>query len=279
LGRQEGEKLSDFQRRGKLLPYLINRERQERQLAKAIQAHPDRSRPLLCFIHGNDNECQDKFIDRLPETILSREEPRNGIKIYPFSCSGMVRHANELHDHILDSLGEILLNKLGAQPEEIAQAIVREQRVVLLYMSLSTKYWKAVGGMEFIQNFLQFWVNWPHLPTQNHLVIICLNFHYEEIEKRFFWHDWFNKPTLNQEIRQVFNEQLESILQQYQLNGVVLPELNSLEQEDVKNWARKYLRECYDEIILQIRELFSSSEHQIPMEQLVKHLKQIQQEC
>ena len=275
--------MSDFKWRGQLLPYLINRERQERKLTNAIQAHSDKSRPLLCFIHGNDNECQDKFIEKLQAVILPGLEPesnRNSIKASRFDCGDNIDpHIEELHDSMRFSLGKKLLNNPYAQLEEIAQAVVREQRLVLLYTSMYTKDWQDAGRIKLFKHFIQFWANWPHLPTQNYYLIICISFHYTAIEKYPFWYDWLKKPTLNQEIRQAFNEQIEKILQQHQVNGVILPELNSLEIKHVKIWAEEYLRECKDEIIPQIQKLFSSSEHRIPMGQLVEHLKQIQQEC
>ena len=168
--------MSDFKRRSKLLFYLVNRNEQERKLTNAIQAHSDKSQPLLCFIHGNDNECQDKFIDRLREIILPRLEPESncsGIKASSFNCGDNIApHIEEFHDSIRFSLGKNLLNNPCAQLEEIAQTVAREQRLILLYTSWYTKDWQDAGRIKLFEHFIRFWANWPTLPTQNYYLII-----------------------------------------------------------------------------------------------------------
>lgn len=258
---------------GQLLPYLVNRGIQESQLRKAIVNHHDKQLPLLCFIHGNNNQSSDKFIERLEKHFLPTFEPQNtSVKRYFLNIE--INHVAEINDELLDCLGAKILNLRPVTLDKIAQTIAQEPGPVLIETILYTSDWVNCEGIRLIEEFIKFWGDWPRLPAQNYLILICLRFCYLEIEKPTRWLRFLKPKSINQEIKQYF-ENLDNILESLQMNGVVLSELGSITLEQVEKWVENYLRECSDIIIPKIREWFSSPGHQIPMEQLALHLKQL----
>jgi hypothetical protein len=264
-----------------LLPYLINRKDQILKLGRAIQKHQDKRRPLLGFIHGHEDECGDMFLMRLEQEFLPKLDPtynRYGIKIYRFDCD-IFYHKNELHEKMLTSLGEQVCDDLFASREKIAQVIAQQRCLVLLHTNMCSKDWQRGKGIDVIHGFIEFWEQWPNLPTQNHLLLVCLFFNYQQSLEKNYWLRFLKRPTLNQQVRESF-EKLR--LELPETIGIVLPELKSIEREQVENWARLYAGNFCDlnEFIQEIRTTFAKQAHQsMTMTTLVYELKRFLQQC
>jgi hypothetical protein len=267
----------------RFLPYRVNREKQEQTLAEAIQTHsehPDnKQRPLLCLIHGNEDECSDMFVELLEENALRKIAPRqtqNGIKRYTFSC-GNFNNINELHKNILTGLGKVLCHNLFASHAEIVKAIGQQkQKVVMLYTSLCSEDWQH--EINILHGFLKFWTDLPALPP-NHLLLVCLSFNYQKNYEITLLKRLFGKKSTNQEIRKAF-QNLE--FNDFQVSGVVLPELESMSHRIVQDWARMYASEYCDIDVLykEIKKnIFTSDGQKIAMEPLAVQLKQILNNC
>ncbi|MEM9449285.1 MAG: hypothetical protein AAGA75_12230 [Cyanobacteria bacterium P01_E01_bin.6] len=68
------EELNKLPKVPPLLPYLPDRTEQEYELGKAIQnlmVRP-RQQPLLCIVHGDEQQSHDQFLDRLQKVSLPR---------------------------------------------------------------------------------------------------------------------------------------------------------------------------------------------------------------
>ncbi|MDY6992152.1 MAG: hypothetical protein SVR94_06030, partial [Pseudomonadota bacterium] len=261
------------------LPYLVNRKDQILKLGRAIQEHQDKRRPLLCFIHGHEDQCGDLLLTRLEQEFLPKLAGiEHGIKIYRFDCD-IFHNKNELHEKMLTSLGEQVCDDLFAPQEQIAYVIAQQRCLVLLHTHMCSKDWQRGKGINIIHSFIEFWAQWPRLPTQNHLLLVCLFFDYQSSLEKKPWLNIFNKPTVNQQIRASF-EQLG--LKLPQTTGVVLPELTSIEREQVENWARLYVDRFCDpnELIREIRTIFTQNAHQsMTMTTLVYELKRCLHQC
>ncbi len=81
--------------------------------------------------------------------------------------------------------------------------------------------------------------------------------------------------TKSETFRQLENENL---LDKFGINGVVLPELMSIEKEDVEAWAIEHLRSVWDIVRPKIDTLFKSPDETIPMCDLAIRLREILEE-
>jgi len=320
-----------------LLPYLLNRDEQIFKLREAIEAHKNMQSPLLCFIHGDEYQCSDKLIDRFAFQVLGGIQPKyftfpngfensgkvdkpaifNGIDLYnllkKWHPNKSDEEQQEFSKKILANLDFRLkmgkLDKLDHQEPsipslaEIAKQIAdkQEKSSVLLYTTIITDDWQHCGQRDIIHQFIDFWANWPSLPNQNHLLVVCLCFNYLNTEK-MTWFKRFGSRSINQTIRARLKElnspknskvlpELLSIKRTHvedlvrsdmnkcldDLMPHILPELLSIKRTHVEQLVRLYMNKCLDDLMPHIRELFSTSE-KIAMEPLAFQLKKLFQE-
>jgi hypothetical protein len=181
---------------------------------------------------------------------------------------------------MLADLGERLCHDTFASIEEVAQAVMHEQRLVILSTNFCYQDWQRGKGINMIHGFLDFWEDWPNLVNQKHLILVCLTVNYQTNAKISLLRRLFKTSSPHQEIREAFAN-LEKNLNRP--NVVVLPELVSVEQQQVENWARVDAQECcdnVDEILLKIQELFKKRATQrMAMQPLAVELKKMLREC
>ncbi|MDM8557681.1 hypothetical protein [Candidatus Parabeggiatoa sp. HSG14] len=260
-----------------LRPHLPNRRPQERQLGKAIQTHHDKQRPLLCLIHSNECQCSDSFVDRLAKYYLPTVIHGDGITSHFIHCD-FSEDIDDLHQDISEELSLKLLGKRFVSDSEIVDAIVNERNPIILHSDMCTKNWSRCGGIKVIQNFIEFWAKLELPPTHRHLLLICLYFNYKDI-KQSRLKSWLQKKSINDQIREKFkNLEKENFLEKFGINGIVLPELTSIEKEDVEAWAREHLRSVSDIVRPKIDNLFKSPDETIPMCDLARKLRKILEE-
>jgi hypothetical protein len=258
-----------------LLLYLPNRVQQEIVLAKAIQTHNDVYSPLLCLIHGNEEQCSDMFLERLRRESLPDiipEQAHLGIDLEPIFCDTF-QDSKELHHNMLASLGKTFIGNVCSTRDEVAQAIAQRQCPLILYVSMSTQDWKLDNKINIFQWFTDFWNTWQSSPRQKYLLLVCLSFHYhdEPTKKRALLKRFLREKSVNQQIREaVINLNLENP------NLKPLPELLSIGKTHVEQWAGQYInKDCHHNLKPHIRELFKPPDKKIAMEPLAHQLKLI----
>jgi hypothetical protein len=263
-----------------LLPYMVNRREQLLTLGKAIRAHHNRSCPLLCLIHGDEDECSDMFLERLKQEFLYQvleKDTHNDMESY--SLWGIFNDVDRLHEKMQVSLGEQLCNNPFASLDEISHVVVRKRCPVIFSADVSSKNLQRGEGIKTIHDFINFWAKWPTFLQQDHLILVCLFINYKkDFEKINFFKRIFGISSINQKIRKALNT-LE--LNSFQDNYIVLlPELQSIEKHQVIEWAKVYARDfCNVEVLTkEIHKIFTSADH-IAMEPLVFQLKKILERC
>lgn len=263
-----------------LLPYLVDRKDQELKLGRAIQAHRNKSHPLLCLIHGHEEECGDMFLERLEKDSLPRlvpEQMQQGIKTVRFDCD-VFHNIDELQEKMLASLGEQLCDNLLASLDDIIQGITQLRCPLILHTDMCSKDWQRGQGADLIHGFVKFWNDWPRLEIHRYLTLVCLSFNYQDLEETKGWlKRWFNRsePSINEEIRLTFSQLAFD-------NFIVLPELQSVEKEQVESWAKMYANKVCDvnDLIREIRAYFENyPESKITMAKLAYELKRILPAC
>jgi hypothetical protein len=287
------------------LVYLANRQPQKERLQKTIETyqHSNEKRPLLCLIHGNENE-YGNFI----KCLLNDTSPLNYKYFYQFfrkvkpiniNCSieNTCATVDELHQEILMRLVE---SKINAAPEKkaIAEKLAQKNQPVIVYTRIWTDHLKNWGDKQktLIDGFIEFWADWPTIHAQRHLFLVFLSFHYQD--KNHYQDkkspvfsrikDMFRRQKATdlmiQERFKTLDERFATITDSFKHKGiyaVVLPQLKSVEWLSIPAWIEdyeKYLKIFYHDtyaLECQIKELLYKDNKPIPMDELAPKLKKI----
>ncbi|MCP4698367.1 MAG: hypothetical protein GY862_16165, partial [Gammaproteobacteria bacterium] len=128
-----------------ILPYLVNRQEQDKKLDKAIAAHPNWQTPLICVIHGNDADCPDSFLDRLCTLPLRiRSHSHRGVAVTRCDCMDFSSR-EALHDEMRRNLSYKLHDKSDAGNKEIALALAEKSRPVIVWTQIYTSDLQTCG--------------------------------------------------------------------------------------------------------------------------------------
>ena len=102
-----------------------------------------------------------------------------------------------------------------------------------------------------------------------YLVMVCLSFQY--LKGRGLK---YKIPQLdpNRKIRKLFSDMQSSMVDQYNVSGIVLPELKPVPRNDVMIWAKEYVTDECGDLLPKIRELYKKQKA-LPMEVLAERLK------
>jgi len=228
-----------------LLPYSPDRDKQiwvlRDAIKKRVEKCPDKHRPLLCLIHGDESQCHGKLVERF--IFDSKIMPKQVSETRP-----KFLHLPQISDDLRERISAGLKDLPDMSP--------------ILYSEIYTEDWQYYEKTDIIRDFIEFWANFD---TPKHLLLVCLCFNYrrENFLTSIFHH------YKNYKIRCIFKT-----LESEQPDVVVLPELLNIEKRDVENWARIYLENHFYEINPRIRDLFSKRK-KIPMESLASQLAPI----
>jgi hypothetical protein len=160
-----------------ILPYLCDRSDQEDMLEIALgQEGGKRRRPFVCVVHGDEDECHDKFRERLQQFSLprffdvdtSQLSIRAGMLKWPSPTITRQAAQEILRKH----LAERLTGRRTASIEEVTEEISRSTAPVMVYSHLSSEDWHK-GVSQMIEAFMTFWDSFPDLPLGARL-ISCL---------------------------------------------------------------------------------------------------------
>jgi inactive STAND len=281
-----------------LLPYLVNRSKQEYELEKGIKKLVEKApiSPLICIIHGDEFQSHDKFLERLHKVSLPKFLGQDSIKQYHLPSPPKLKNSHEFSDYLRNKLADIVIQRSSASLEEI-NAFFNECTIpILIHTHLLTE---QLQKQEFstLHNLLNFWHTWPIQIEQN--LIICIFIKYQIKRKNqtknsdiislfFSFVNYFFKQYRYQRVNQKIYQHIETLsLSNFEkfnrLSGLVLPELTGVNRGEVEDWVRmEYTQNVIgeamaDKLIKEIRELFHKWEEQnssntIPMDDLADNL-------
>jgi hypothetical protein len=221
-----------------LLPYLCDRSEQEYQLGEAVRTHRAAGGgPLVCVVHGAEDQCQEEFLEQLRHVSLPRmlglDRDRGFIKDYLVDCPSAFHDADSFRRRVLNKLASRVLDQGMATAEELAAEIAGQRGPVLIQAHLLTDDWTC-GGPALIDGFLGFWADWPEAASK-HLLLILLVVTYQQGEGL----GWLRRRSQRRA-----NQQLRAYLRALDVAavtgvpGLVLDELLGVIQKDAENWAR-----------------------------------------
>jgi hypothetical protein len=282
-----------------ILFYLPDRKQQKEGLKKAIKAYQaqysdKKQRPLLCLMHGNDNE-YGNFIkclleDFLPNNNVLSEYFRNGLLEIELLIEEF-HTVDKLHQEIL----QVLENKINAKPEKeaIAHQLARERRPIIVHLRLLTKDledWQD-DDKTIIDGFIEFWADWPKkIYAQHPLFLVFLSFSYEARKNHFSVVNWLRQKKSRKATNSALLNKFENLNNKFptimaffeseKVHAKVLQKLDSVKRIQACNWIKTYedqIRKfCNDTYALEhkVKALYKNRDA-IPMEELARELKTI----
>jgi hypothetical protein len=268
-----------------LLPYLANRGEQERSLEAVLKrVDPRNMQPMVCVIHGDEDECHEAFLGRIKDHILPKlatvQSHRTSLKSafvkWPERCRGL----DELHEELRRSVAEKIRNDPAATLAETNATLVHYPGLILFHTTLLTQEYQEFDG-DAVKAYLQFWQQWPTLaPGQFILVCLCVKYQVKEglgLHKRLLYHYYVNQ-RLVRSIERLAQESLDRVIH------TVLPRLEEVRQQDVENWVEAHARHfCQDYTIFgDVRSIFrewekKNARSEMPMEVLATELTKVLQ--
>ena len=286
-----------------LLPYLANRTDQEYELGQAIQKSltKPRRRPIVCIVHGDEYQSHDKFLERLRKISIARLLRLNlhetTIKEYQLAWPSNLKKLEKLSTRLCRNLADTVEQYSLATSQQINQTLGKYPGPVIIHTHLLTEDWER-QGFEVLPSLLKFWQDWPHLAS-NQTLIVCICVKYQ-IKRQKYSSKWWSLKTIATSIRQYFrrlrfhklNQQItqqlmelsESQFEQFdRLTSIVLPMLENLTQTHVENWARSESTKNFvgeamlEQLVDSVRDMFELWETQtasqmMSMDDVAEHL-------
>jgi len=279
-----------------ILCYLPDRKPQKEALKKAIKDYraqyaDKKQRPLLCLIHGNENE-YGNFIKCLLEEVLVNDKAlsdyfRNG----RFEIELLLEEfhtVDALHQEIL----AFLETKINAKPEKeaIANKLAKERRPIILHVRLFSQDFSKWQDEHktVIDGFIDFWADWPKkIYAQHQLFLVLLSFSYEKEKNPLSLLNWFRRKRTHFTLMKQFetlNQKYPTIMAFFEnqhVHGKVLPKLESVKKNDAAcKWISTYEEQIKPfwpdtyALELKIKTLYEKRDA-IPMDELACQLEQL----
>jgi hypothetical protein len=263
-----------------LIPYLVNRQKQDDELFKLYKDNdPQNPLPMVVIVHGDDMQAADMFRLKMASQSIPRLlkiNPRQTpIMEFPFLWPNHIEKAEYLGSQLTRSLGEVILSDGDASCEEIQKVLASYNSPVILETELLTKDWVDLGknGGDVLKALFDFWNDWPTLaPRQNLFVFIYITHKIPNLSQ--------NKRRQYRSCqRRVFTQLEQCTFSDFvRIRGTVLSELKNISETETRHWARTVAREHFHgeipTLIAKIGRLFENEEA-IAMEPLAFKLKEI----
>lgn len=266
------------------LPFYCDRLGQDQKLKAALSKRPHRSRPFVCIVHGDNQECPEKYIDRLRSSTLpealSLDTTKYFIDHYPLELPKDPSDPDEALAVMRMNLGKYF-GGAQASIDTIAASLDLKLTPVFIYSILSSLM-RTSEFTALVNLFVRFWSEFP-VSTSDHLRIACLVIEHEEsLGQR-------RKQQITRFLTRLFSPTLATngAANASASLGIVLPELSPIKLPDVREWLRlgKDFRGigqdhepafCNpDEAIAKMEAKYREAGQAIAMRQLAPHLKEV----
>lgn len=278
-----------------LLPYLCDRAAQETLLRRAVHNWGARGlakRPLVCVVHGGDDEAIDMFKRRLHEVMLpallsARAEGDGSEPLYDPALGRLDDLFVPLppsfiepevpFDFLQAEVGVPVADNMYASPESVADALSSKDVPTMFYSHLTSCDWGG-DGERIVDAFLDFWGSLPDVKAGR--VLSFLFFKYSGgaggASARL--------TELNARAEKFFNGLGARLANFPGAHAIVLPRLPSIALGDAETWARSrehFRKLCrnhplyfcnVERAVEELEKIFPDPLMRIPLEQLAPQL-------
>ena len=223
------------------LPYLSNRSKQEEELEEIIANCYDclHQKPLVCFIHGDEQECHCSFIEKMQKYVLPEmlhlPAEKDSIERLCVRWPGADASVKIRLERLQRRLAWELTGSHKHDNDTLIQALNSRPVPVILDFSLAAANWQD-NDPELITRWLEFWNELSDLAYGKKIFLfLCIK--YKNTDKISYCPA--RKYKKRNEKARDFLKKLD--LHQYKkLNSLVFTELAAIEAEDLDEWVDKY---------------------------------------
>lgn len=275
-----------------LLPYLCDRLKQEALLRRAVHGWRARGlakRPLVCVVHGGDDEAIDMFKRRLHEVMLpsllsARAEGDADEPLYDpalgriedlFVSLTPYIEPEAPFDFLQDEVGRLVADNMYATPQAVADALSAKDVPTLFHSHLASCDWG--DGERIVDAFLKFWGCLPDVKAGR--VLSFLFFKYSGGDGASA-----RLGEVNARAEEFFNSLSERLPTYGGVHAVILPRLPPVAQGDAETWVRSrehFRKLCgkhplyfcnVERAVEEIEGIYTDPLMQIPLERLAPRL-------
>ena len=271
-----------------ILPYLSNRVDQVFEISEKLKEHLGRRKPLVCFVHGDEYEAHDTFVDRLEILIaktISDSSEEMAIESHYVEWPVIKKEKKDLQffKQFYSNLAEKLVGNRMATDSDIHNVLLFNKEPVIIKTHILSEDWQY-SGSQHLHDFLRLWDEMPTL-VPGKFLLICLYIKYLECKNQGFFKSK-KRRKLNNAIRNYLNSKK---LDNYKKITVFsLPELTPISRKDAEAWLESYSIHILKQIdetakqekLKKIRQIYEKSKHitkdgLIPMEYLANDLEKL----
>lgn len=246
-------------------PYLCDRSDQEDVLKDGLVQHQQskNTRPIVCFVHGEEREAHDEFLERVNGHLLP--------KLLGADVRGKLHDIEVPRRDFKRRYWQRIGDVIGAVAEqEIWNRIVRHDEPLLFRLSLDTGEFGDYSE-ELIESLMEFCAEWKDLPA-GRTVIHCVCLKYGSKDNTG-WLDFKKKKRLQVDDR--LREKLATMAssEHDKLTGIVLPELEAIRRHWAEVWSKRHCPTLTDDVaaLFEQKHLCNRDGH-IPMKTFAKVL-------
>ena len=228
-----------------LVTWLVNRSQQMYELTKIIERVLSMSaqRPIVCLLYGSDEECHEKFVQRVAQHQLKRLIPERVLDIPQHFLLDLptrgYREPADLHDFLRANLGTNAFAGAKATVVDINSCFAGLRAPVVIQTMLSVDTWSPLQH-KTVYDYLCFWNEWPALGAQQWLLVfLCIRCRAKTKGLLSFLHRKQKDTTLDGALAQ-FTALDDVQMGHMGLSQIVckpLPPLEPISREDAERWA------------------------------------------
>jgi hypothetical protein len=252
-----------------LLPYLVDRRKQEEDLRKLYKMNnPQSPLPMVAIIYGDHQQAHDTFLERLKNEFIPRLLNSNPpIERIQLEWPTYMNNLADLGGKFTQELAKKFSCPPESKCEDVQRIIASYECPAIIQMELLTDDWLR-HRQGVLDSILDFWNNWPPLTPRQQLFVVLYVTH----KTPGTW--WLNRFKHLRVLRQIIGCPFNRYPR---IHALSISELADISESDVRNWARMAAEELDSDIIIllsRISELFKDGRSK-PMGPLLQDLKEI----
>ncbi|HEX8116842.1 MAG TPA: hypothetical protein VF521_06190, partial [Pyrinomonadaceae bacterium] len=278
-----------------LLPYLCDRATQEALLRRAVhgwRAQGRTKRPLVCVVHGGDDEAIDMFKRRLHEVTLpallsaraGNEEPlydpalgRIDDLFIPLPPAFI--EPAEPFEFLQAEVGGPVADNMYATRQAVADAVSAKDVPTMFHSHLASCDWGG-DGESIVRAFLDFWADLPDVKAGRALVFLFFKYNGGASASG-------RLAELNARAEEFFNDLTKQAAAFEKAHVIALPRLPPVAMRDADTWVRTrehFRKLCpnhpfefcnVERAVDEIERIYADPLLPIPMEQLAPRLRAV----
>ena len=221
-----------------LLPYMVDRKEVLNELSLAIRVQNEQPTvPLVCIIHGDDEQCHLELRQRLCDEELPlklRLNRRNeSLKKFHLEWPRQFRDRATFHMLLQEELAEETLGDSNASAESMRD-FFSGLPAAMIHSTVYSTEWDNYPDT-VVEDYVRFWQAWPRSPAQR--LLVFLEVRYRSDPNQFWfgrWREARRHADIEQYLQRLPDTPFEDVI------FWLLPRLGDVKITDAERWAEEH---------------------------------------